>query len=307
MSITKKNVLIVLSGPTAVGKTSFSIELAEKYYTNIISADSRQFFKELQIGTAVPSCEEQQKIKHHFVQNMSIKDYYNAYSFEKDTLNLLQELFKINNIQLMVGGSGMYIDAVCKGIDYMPDIDEELRASLIKKLEDEGLESLRADLKNLDPEFYNQADLNNKQRILRALEVCKQTGKPYSSFRKSKAKKRDFQIIKIALNMDREKLYERINLRVDLMIKEGLIDEAKSVKEFRGQYALKTVGYRELFSYFDGEYDLERAVELIKRNTRHYARRQISWINRDKEYKWFYPEDKNLIAEYINKKIQSSD
>jgi len=282
-----------------VGKTDLSIEIARILDTEIISCDSRQFFRELKIGTAVPSDEQLKIVPHHFIRHISVCDYYNAFMFETDTLSLLEKLFKNHNSVLMTGGSGMYIDAVCNGIDDIPDVDMDLREGLIKRMNEEGLESLRFELKILDPESYNFIDLKNGQRILRALEVSLQTGKPYSSFRKETKKIRPFDIVKIALNRDRNELYRRIDLRVDQMFDSGLVDEASEVFSLKGTYALKTVGYRELFDYFDGKTSLSEAKDLIKRNSRRYAKRQISWLLRDKEYSWFHPDDFEGIQNFI--------
>ncbi len=296
-----QKLLIVIVGPTAVGKTDLSIDFAKNYNAEIISADSRQFYKELSIGTAVPTNDQLNSVKHNFIHNKSIHEYYNAYKYEQDVIEFLQQYYKTHDKAIMTGGSGMYIDAVCNGIDLIPDIDDKLRNSLIERMENEGVESLRFELKKLDPEFYKLVDLKNKQRILRALEVCIQTGKPFSSFRTKSKKEREFKIIKIGLNRDREELYDRINHRVDIMIESGLVKEARSVEQYKNAYALKTVGYRELFAHFNGEYDLNKAIELIKRNTRHFARRQLTWFNKDKEIVWFHPDDKSEILEQISK------
>jgi tRNA dimethylallyltransferase len=294
-----KNKLVILLGPTGVGKTDLSISIAKEFNSDIISCDSRQFYKELNIGTAVPSNEQLQEVKHHFIQHLSVKDYYNVSNFEIDSLKLLDNLFQENNIQLMTGGSMMFIDAICNGIDFMPDIDIKIRAKLKQKLEIEGINSLRFELKRFDPEYYNEVDLKNGKRLIRALEVCYQTGKPFSSFRKHTSIKRSFDIIKIGLNIDRDKLYERINLRVDKMMEEGLIKEAESNLRNRNFNSLNTVGYKELFQYFDGEITQEKAIELIKRNTRHYARRQLSWFNKDSSIKWFESNKEKEIIDYI--------
>jgi len=299
MSNKNKKYLVIILGPTGVGKTDLSIDIAKEFSTEIISCDSRQFYKELNIGTAVPSTEQLQEVKHHFIQHLSIKDYYNVSNFEQDSLNLLDELFKTKDVVIMTGGSMMFIDAICKGIDFMPDIDIEIREELKQRLEKEGIEPLRFELKRLDPDYYNEVDLKNGKRIIRALEVCYQTGKTFTSFRKHTPIKRDFEIIKLGLNIEREKLYERINLRVDKMIEAGLIDEAKENLKFREYNSLNTVGYKELFQYFDGEISQEKAIELIKRNTRHYARRQMSWFNRDEQIKWFEPSEKDAVVSYI--------
>jgi len=302
MNSNKKYLIIVL-GPTGIGKTDLTIKLAQTFNSEIISCDSRQFYKELSIGTAVPDKEQLAQVKHHFIQNISITDYYNVSNFENDVINFLSEYHKTNNIALMTGGSMMYIDAICNGIDEMPDIDPEIREFYKEKLNNEGLESLRFELKRVDPEHYNIVDLKNGKRIIRALEVCAQTGKTYTSFRTAPKKPRDFEIIKIGLQIEREKLYERINKRVDIMINNGLVSEAKTNYKNRELNALNTVGYKELFSHFDGEYSLDKAIELIKRNTRHYSRRQISWFNRDKEINWFNPDNFDDIYNYINSKL----
>ncbi|HBX49785.1 MAG: tRNA (adenosine(37)-N6)-dimethylallyltransferase MiaA [Bacteroidetes bacterium RIFOXYA12_FULL_35_11] len=290
-----KKYLIILLGPTGVGKTDLSISLAQKYSTEIISSDSRQFYKELCIGTAVPEKKQLQAVKHHFIQFISVTDYYNASMFEFDAVAELEKLYKKHDVVFMVGGSGMYIDAVCKGIDDIPDIDMELREDLSKRIKNEGLESLRAELKKVDPDFYATADLKNTQRILRAMEVYIQTGKSFSSFRTQQQKKRPFEIIKIGLNRDRKELYERINSRVDKMIVDGLESEAKNVEKHRNNYALKTVGYREFFDYFDGKTTKDAAIKMIKQNTRRYARRQLTWFRRDTQIQWFHPEDTEAI------------
>lgn len=289
--------LVVLAGPTAVGKTDVSITLAKHFNTEIISADSRQFYKELQIGAAPPEQEQLDTIKHHFVGFKSITDYYNVSQFEQDVLKILPELFGKNPIVILTGGSGLYIDAVCKGIDDMPDHDPELRKKLIERLEKEGVESLRMELKKLDPESYNNVDLRNKNRVFRALEMCLLTGKPYSGFLLKSTKERPFNIIRVAINMNRASLHDRINRRVDLMMEKGLESEARELFPYRSNNALKTVGYKELFEYFDGLHTKEVAIELIKRNTRRYARRQISWFNRNNDYTWFDP---NHVAEIIS-------
>ncbi len=295
--------LIVIVGPTGIGKTDLSIFLAQKLATEIISADSRQFFRELKIGTAVPDDEQLQAVKHHFIGNKSINDYYNASSFEFEVIDLLKKLFEVKNQVIMVGGSGMYVDAVCKGIDDLPEIDMEIRRQLIKKFETEGVESLRFELKRLDPDYYAVADLKNPKRLLKALEITLQTGQPYSTFRTQSIKKRDFKILKIGLNIEREKLYERIEERVDKMIENGLVDEAQLFLPFKHLNSLNTIGYKELFPYLEGAYPLERAVELIKRNSRRYAKRQLSWFNRDKEINWFRPDEGEKILEFINSYI----
>lgn len=295
--------LIVILGPTGIGKTDLSIGIAQKFNTEIISSDSRQVYKELKIGTAVPTKDQLSKVKHHFIGNKSIYDYYNASMFELEVLDAMKELFKKTNQVVMTGGSGMYINAVCDGIDELPTIDLKLRNDLIKKYEEEGIESLRLQLKILDPISYERIDLKNPKRILKALEVSIQTGKPYSSFLTELKKERDFNILKIGLQREREELYERINIRVDQMVGEGLIEEAKIYYKDRQLNSLNTVGYKELFECFEGKITQEKAIELIKRNSRHYAKRQISWFSRDKEIVWFHPEKKENIIEFIKSKI----
>ncbi len=299
----KRKTLIVIIGPTGIGKTDLGVFLARKLDTEIISADSRQFYKELKIGTAVPSDEELATAKHHFIAHLSIHDYYNASTFEFAAIDLLKDLFQRRDEVLMVGGSGMYVDAVCRGIDDLPEIDQEIRSSLEKKYQEEGIESLRFELKKLDPEYYDVVDLRNPKRILKGLEICMMTGKTYTSFRKSIKKERDFDILKIGLTMDREKLYERIEKRVDLMVEQGLIEEAKEFYPFKHLNSLNTVGYKELFAHFKGEYDLDKAIDLIKRNSRRYAKRQLSWFNRDKEINWFDRDEKDKIWEFVESEI----
>jgi tRNA dimethylallyltransferase len=300
-----KNFLIVLLGPTGVGKTDISIDIARYFNCEIISADSRQFFREMSIGTAVPSVEQLETIKHHFIRFLSIKDYYSSSLFERDVLGLLPELFSKNNIVLMSGGSGMYIDAVCEGIDDIPDVDPSVREKYIDKYKSEGIEGLRVALKFLDPDHYAKVDLKNYKRIMRALEICETAGRPYSSFLKKQKIERDFGIIKIGLERTREDLYLRINSRVDNMIETGLEAEAKLLFEFRNLNALNSVGYREFFDFFDGKTSREKAIELIKRNSRRYAKRQLTWWGKDKEIKWFNPENVKEIIAYISYKIST--
>jgi tRNA dimethylallyltransferase len=285
MDFTNKK-LILIAGPTAVGKTSLSIELARKFNTEIISTDSRQFYREMQIGTAAPTEEELSLAKHHFIGNLSINDYYNVSIFEKEAINLINKLFETKDIIIAVGGSGLYIDALCYGIDDLPDADEKLRADIKSKYKDHGIEYLQNEVKRLDPDYYEIADIKNPKRLQRALEVIYETGKTYSSQRTKKQKQREFQISKYVLNMDREELYQRINLRVDLMMEAGLEKEARSLYPFKDLNALNTVGYKELFSYFDGKISLNQAVTDIKTHSRRYAKRQITWFKRDNSYKW---------------------
>ncbi len=292
-----KNTLIVILGPTAIGKTGFAIEIAQYVQAEIISCDSRQFYKELKIGVAAPTTEEMNAVKHHFVGQLSILDYYNVSKFENEVIAFLGDYFKAHQYAVMTGGSGLYIDAVCKGIDELPDAGERLRNELKDRLEKEGLPSLIGQLKELDPEYHKIVDLNNPNRITRALEVCLATGKPYSQLRNNNPVKRDFEIIKIGLNRPREELFENIGLRVDKMVEEGLLDEVKGLNEFRHLNALNTVGYKETFQYLEGNYTLTQAIEKIKTNTRRYAKRQLTWFKRDKDIHWFHPDD---LGEVVN-------
>ena len=291
--------LIVLTGPTGIGKTSIGIKLAQYFNTEIVSSDSRQIFKELKIGTAVPSEKELSLVKHHFIHSHSITQNYNASRYEIEALQLLEKLFQQKNTVLLVGGSMLYIDAICKGIDIMPDVDPEIRNSFKIQLEKEGIEGLRLQLKKQDPDYYKIVDLKNPARIIHALEICLTTGKPYSSFRSNPNKKRPFSVLKIGLNCEREILHKRINKRVDVMLQEGLVEEAKLVFHQKHLNALNTVGYRELFNYFDGEISLDKAIELIKRNSRRYARKQLTWFRKDQEMRWFEPNQTQEIIEYI--------
>lgn len=303
--MTEDKYLISVVGPTAVGKTSLAIDLAKTFNAEIISADSRQFFKELTIGTAKPSPKEQAEARHHFIDHLSIKEDYNASKYEKDALKFLDRYFQNHNVAILCGGSGMYIDALLNGFDEdLPSADEEIRKELNERIESEGIESLQAELKKLDPDFFKEVDLENSKRLIRAIEICKLSGEPYSSLRKGKRKDRPFQIIKIGLEMPRELLYERINLRVEHMIADGLIEEVRSVDQFRGHNALKTVGYREFFPYLDGDQSLEEAIEKVKVNSRRYAKRQITWFKRDDEIKWFEPSRNKEIIQYIRKRIE---
>lgn len=295
--------LLILLGPTGVGKTDLSIEIAKYYDTEIISCDSRQIYKEMKIGTAVPDQQILATIPHHFIQSHSIHDYYNASKFEIEVLEKLELLFQKKDVVLMTGGSMMYIDALCKGIDDLPEVDEELRKSLMDRMESEGIESLRNELRYHDPVYYSEVDLRNPKRILHALEICLMTGSPYSSFRTNKSKKRDFNIIKLGLNRDRKVLYNRINQRVDEMFNEGLEQEARILFSYRQLNSLNTVGYRELFEYFDGKMTLEEAKERIKANSRKYARKQLTWFRRDPEITWFTPDMKDDIIAFADQQL----
>jgi tRNA dimethylallyltransferase len=298
-----KKTLIVILGPTGIGKTGLSIDIALNFNTEIISADSRQIFREMEIGTATPDSQQLHTVKHHFIKTHSIFDDYSAAKFEKEAIDKIEELFKQYDTLVMTGGSMLYIDAVCKGIDDIPDVDKEIRNELIARYEKNGIEELRLELKNIDPEYYAKADLKNHKRILHALEIYYSSGKKYSSLLTNPKKKRNFNIIKIGLNTDRQILHERINKRVDIMISKGLVNEAKSVFQNKELNSLNTVGYKELFQYFDGAISYNDAVELIKRNSRRYARRQITWFRKDKEINWFEPDDKMSILRFIEEKI----
>ncbi len=294
--------LVVIIGPTGIGKTSTSIKVANYFDTEIISADSRQIFKELKIGTATPSEEELNAAKHHNIASHSIHDYYSAWEFEQDALKLCSELFTNHDVVVLTGGSMMYIDAVCKGIDELPTIDQELRENLKEQYDREGIETIQRQLKQLDPEFYDQVDLKNHKRVIHAVEICLMTGKAYSLLRTNTVKKRPFNIIKIGLELPREEIYERINKRVDIMLEQGLIEEVKEFYPNKNLNSLNTVGYKELFAAFDGEYDLDRGIELVKRNSRRYAKKQLTWFKRDKEIQWFSPFDTDKIINFIELK-----
>jgi len=286
-----KNTLIVIAGPTAVGKTTFSIKLAKELRTEILSADSRQFYRETYIGTAAPSMEEREGIVHHFIGHLSIFDYYNVSIYEREALSVLDEVFKKNRYAILTGGSGLYIDALCSGVDFMPDIDSKLREDLKKRLDAEGLEPLLNELKDLDGEYYNIVDKQNYKRVLRALEVCLQTGKTYTSLRMQTAKVRDFDIKKICLTMPREELNKRINLRTDEMMKKGFLQEAQTLYPHRELNSLNTLGYKELFDYISGKCSLDTSVEKIKTNTRRYAKRQMTWFKKDNDYLYLEPSE----------------
>lgn len=299
------NYLIVLLGPTGVGKTDVSIDIASHLCCEIISADSRQFFREMKIGTAVPSDKQLAETKHHFIRFMPVSEYYSSSLFERDVLNLLPELFKKDRAVLMSGGSAMYIDAVCGGIDDIPDVDLLIRKKYTLKYKEEGIAGLRMALKLLDPVHYEVVDLKNPKRILRALEICETTGRPYSSFLTKQKRERDFQIIKIGLERSRGELYDRINRRVDRMVEDSLENEARTLFDLRHLNALNSVGYREFFDYFAGKISREKAIELIKRNTRRYAKRQITWWGKDKDIRWFDPDSVPEIINYVESKIRS--
>lgn len=300
------NTLIVVLGPTGVGKSDVSIQLAQYFCSEIISADSRQFFRELRIGTAVPSSEDLSAVPHHFIQTKSIHDYYNVSEYETEALQLINRLFQNKNPLILAGGSMLYVDTVCKGIDDIPTVDPEVRDEVIRWYEENGMEALRDRLLNVDPEYYRIADLNNPKRLLHAVEIHQMTGKPFSSFRKNTVKQRPFHILKIGINQERELLYKRINQRVERMMEAGLLDEAKSVYAYRKLNSLNTVGYKELFAFLDGTCLLEDAVDLIKRNSRKYARKQLTWFRRDQEIKWFEPEQIPEIIKYVEHKMNEN-
>ncbi|HWR99019.1 MAG TPA: tRNA (adenosine(37)-N6)-dimethylallyltransferase MiaA [Prolixibacteraceae bacterium] len=301
MNKTAASTLIVLLGPTGVGKTALSLSIAKHFQTEIISCDSRQLYREMSVGTAVPEKELQELVPHHFIQSHSITDRYNAARFESDVLELLKSLFLKHPVVLMTGGSMLYIDAVCKGIDDLPDIDPELRTTLVERMKQEGIENLRAELKLLDPEYYREADLQNPARIIHALEICYMTGRSFSSQRTKTSKERDFRIVKIGLNRDRTELYDRINMRVDAMMQSGLEEEARRLFPYRDLNNVHTVGYRELFDYFEGLCTREEAVERIKANTRKYARKQLTWFRKDPGIHWFHPDQSAGILEFLTK------
>lgn len=292
--------LFVIVGPTGVGKTSLCLKVAEHLNTVIINADSRQVFKEIPVGTAAPTKDERKSIRHFFVGNLHINEYYNASKYEQDVLKLLNILFKYKDNVIMSGGSMMYVDAVCKGIDDIPSVDDNIRKTLQERFDKEGLSGISKELALLDPDYYAIVDKNNHKRIIHALEICLSTGKPYSSFRKNTTKERPFRIIKIGLNMDRQRLYERMDLRVEQMIHDGLIQEALNVYEYKDLNALNTVGYKETFEYLDGLCTLENAIFRIKSNTHKYCRKQLTWFRRDPNIHWFSPDNIEEIINYIN-------
>ena len=301
-----KNTLITIVGPTAIGKTALSIKLANHFKSDIISCDSRQFFKEMTIGTAVPSADELSAAKHHFIQNRSIFDAYNVGEFERDALAKLEDLFLKNSIQIMVGGSGLYVDAVLQGLDYFPEVNPKIREDLTKELEEKGIESLQEKLQKLDIETYNTIALENPHRIMRALEICIGSGKTYSEFKNKPKEPRNFNVIKVGLTADREIIYNRINQRVDVMIENGLVEEAQNLHQHKELNALQTVGYRELFSFFEEDFTKEFAIAEIKKNTRRFAKRQITWFKRDEKTLWFdYKSDIEKIINEVENSIKN--
>lgn len=294
--------LIVIVGPTAVGKTALSLKLATHFDTAVVSADSRQIYRDLPIGTAAPTEQERSLVSHYFVGTRALTDYYSAAQYETDVLELLPRLFGQREVVILTGGSMLYVDAVCRGIDDIPTVEPETRQLLHDRLHAEGLDPLVAELRLLDPDYYAACDLRNPKRVVHALEVCYQTGRPFSSFHRGKARKRPFNIVKIGLDRPRAELFERINSRTDVMMSQGWLDEAKRVLPFRHENALNTVGYKELFAYLDGAMTLPEALEKIRRNTRVYAKKQLTWFRRDSEIAWFHPDDEAAVMQYIAKK-----
>ena len=292
--------LIVLIGPTGVGKTELSLSIAEHFNTCIVSSDSRQLYADLKIGTAAPTPEQLARVKHHFIGTLQLTDYYSAAQYEAEVMSKLEELFQKNDVVVLTGGSMMYVDAICKGIDDIPTVDKDTRELMMQKYEMEGLEKLCAELKLLDPEYYQSVALKNPKRVIHALEICYMTGKTYTSFRTQSTKKRPFRIIKIGLTREREELYDRINRRVDEMMKDGLLEEARSVYAYKHLNSLNTVGYKEMFQYMDGEWTLDFAIEKIKQNSRIYSRKQMTWFKRDKDITWFHPDQQTEIMNHIN-------
>jgi len=299
----KKPVLIVLVGPTSVGKTAISIELAKHLDSVILSSDSRQFYKEMVIGTAKPSLKQLKEVEHYFVNNLSIHEYFSVGDFEQNVLNFLDVYFQKNHIAILVGGSGLYVDAVLSGLDDLPIVPEELRWTIMKEVEENGLSTLVAELQNFDPIYAQLVDLKNKQRIVRAVEVIRYTKKPFSSFMKKSSQKRPFEVIKIGITSERNSLYKSINFRVDEMMKQGLLEEARKLHEYKNLYALQTVGYKELFDHLEGKLTLHEAIELIKRNTRRYAKRQLTWFRKDAEITWFENTELENIKNHVSNKL----
>ena len=291
--------LIVITGPTAVGKTELCLDIAKHFGIPIINADSRQIYRDLKIGTAAPTEEQLRQVRHYFVGTLGLTDYYSASMYEEQVMQLLNELFQTSDYALMAGGSMMYIDAVCNGIDDIPTVDDDTRAKLKKRLSDEGLEALCEELHQLDPEHYEIVDKKNPRRVIHALEICHMTGKTYTSFRTNIRKNRPFRIVKIGLTRERETIYDRINKRVDLMMQAGLLDEARHLYHLKHLNALNTVGYKEMFTHIDGTWTLDEAVERLKGNTRRYARKQLTWYKKDPQIRWFRPDEKEEIIKYI--------
>jgi len=299
-----KNTLIVLPGPTGVGKTEFAVALASRLHCDVISCDSRQFYREMRIGTAAPDEEQLSAVRHHFIGFLSVTDYYSVSLFERDVMALLPSLFAVSPVAILTGGSMLYMDAICRGMDDIPDTDPAVRQKYAEMYNAEGIAGLRMALKMVDPAYYAKVDLHNPRRILRALEITASTGRPYSSFLTAQVRERDFRIIRAGLTRERSELYSRIDMRVDRMISEGLGEEAASLVQYRGLNALNTVGYREMFRWFDGEITREQAVILIKRNTRRYARKQLTWWNRDSEINWFDASQTEMMNSWIDSQLE---
>jgi tRNA dimethylallyltransferase len=301
----KKPLLVCIVGPTAIGKTNVAITLAQQFSTEIVSADSRQFFREMSIGTAKPSPEELAAAPHHFINSHSITQAFSVGNFEKEAISLLENLFKKHSIAFLVGGSGLYVQAITQGFDSLPKAPPELRAELNKQLTEKGIESLQKRLEALDPTYYNEVDIYNPQRIIRALEVCISTGQPFSAYRTHAANERPFEVLTIGLNTERSQLYDRINKRVDTMMEQGQLDEVETLLPYRELNALQTVGYQELFDYLEGKKSLEKAVEEIKQNTRRFAKRQLTWFRKNTETHWFEPQQVSQINALISKKLKT--
>lgn len=299
------NSLVILLGPTGVGKTELSLRVAEHFSSPIISSDSRQLYKDLPIGTAAPTAEQIARVQHYMVGTLALTDYYSASSFEEDVMSLLARLHPTHPTVVMTGGSMMYIDAVIKGIDDIPTITPEIRTAIYKQYEEDGLAPILAELKEADPQHYDEVDRQNYKRVIHAVEICRMTGQPYSSFRTKSRKERPFRIVRIGLTRERDELYDRINRRVDQMMADGFLEEAHRVYPFRHLNSLNTVGYKELFNYISGEWTLDFAVEKIKRNSRVYARKQITWFKRDADIRWFHPDEEAAILRYINQETQN--
>ncbi len=303
LNISSTNILVVVAGPTGIGKTKTTAKLAKHFRSEVVSFDSRQVYKEMKIGTAFPAPEDQLGVPHHMLAVQSIHDYYNASMFENQVIEILDRLFQKHQLIFFTGGTGFYLDATIKGIDDLPTIDPDLRNSLRKKYEKQGIESIRLQLKTLDPVYYQNADLKNPNRILKALEISIMTGKPYSTFLSAPKKQRNFVPLLIGLDMNRQELYKRINTRVEKMMEEGLMEEAKALFPYKDKNALNTVGYKELFRHLDGEITLDEAIDLIKRNTRKYVRRQLTWFRKYEQMQWFHPEEMNEIIDFVNSRI----
>jgi len=303
MDFSEKPILILVVGPTAVGKTNLCLNLAKKFETEIISCDSRQFYREMNLGTAKPTQEELSEVLHHMINSHSIEENYDVKSFEEDVLELLDQLFQKHQVVIMTGGSGLFADAVTEGMDEMPEIPAGIRGQVIKAYHEKGLEFLQDEVKRLDPNYFELVDQQNPQRLMRALEVCRGTGKTFSSFRVKNKIERPFKTIKIGLNRDRDELYSRIDLRMDQMVETGLFEEAESLFDKRHLNSLQTVGYQEIFAMLEGKYDREEAIRLLKRNSRRYAKRQLTWFRRDEKIHWFHPDQEDEIIAFIENQI----